>query len=140
MTIPSILLPVFVEVALVFILLGLMARSRMDALNTGVRARDIALSSDGFPARSRQISNCYTNQFEMPLLFIAAVILAIVVHHAGTLFVLVEWLFVIARVAHALVHTTSNNVAIRGPLFLASAVATALLWLLLALGVLFGIQ
>ena len=109
-------------------------------MQNGIRHRDIALSSDAFPAQTRQIGNCYSNQFEMPLLFIAAVILAIVIRQAGTLFVLIEWLFVIARIGHAVVHTTSNNLTLRGPLFLASAVATALLWLILALGVLFGIR
>ncbi|WP_158811527.1 MAPEG family protein [Beijerinckia sp. L45] len=140
MTIPTILLPVFIEVTLVFVLLGFMAKSRADAMNAGTRPHDIALSSDAFPRQTRQISNCYANQFEMPLLFIAAVILAIVIRQAGTLFVLIEWLFVIARIGHAVVHTTSNNLSLRGPLFLASAVATALLWLILALGVLFGIR
>ena len=140
MTIPTILLPVFIEVGLVFVLLGLMAVSRRGAIQHGIRPRDIALGSEAFPAQTRQIGNCYANQFEMPLLFIAALILAIVIRQAGTLFVLIEWLFVIARIAHAFVHTTSNNLTLRGPLFLASAVATALLWLSLALGVLFGIR
>jgi hypothetical protein len=140
MTIPSILLPVFVEVALIFVLLGLMAKSRMDAMKGGVSHRDIALSTEAYPATTRQISNCYGNQFEMPMLFISAVIIGIVVRQAGTIFVLVEWLFVIARIGHAFVHTTSNNLTLRGPLFLASAICVALLWLSLALGILFGIR
>ena len=51
---------------------------------------------------------------------------------------LLEWLFVILRLGHAFVHTTSNNLKIRGPFFLGSAVATALMWLLIFVGVYFG--
>ena len=139
MSIQSVLLPVFVELALVFVLLGLMAKTRRDAMNGGVRGQDIALSGDGFPARSRQVANCYANQFEMPVLFLLAVIFGIVLHQTGWLFVLLEWVFVACRLGHALVHTTSNTVAIRGPLFLGSALATALMWLLIFLGTFFGV-
>ena len=138
MSIQAVLLPVLFQVALVFVLLGFMAKTRMDAMNGGVRGTDVALSDDAFPARSRQISNCYANQFEMPVLFLLAVIFGIVLHQAGWLFVLLEWLFVALRIGHAFVHTTSNNVSIRGPLFLGSAVTTALLWLLIVIGVFFG--
>ena len=138
MSIQSVLLPVFLQVALVFGLLGAMAKSRMDATKQGVRASDVALSNDGWPTRAKQISNCYANQFEMPVLFFLAVILGIVVHQTGWLFVLLEWLFVACRFGHAFVHTTSNNLTFRGPLFLGSAAATLLLWLLIFIGVFFG--
>ena len=140
MTIASILLPVFAEVLLIFVLFGAMAKSRQDAMKAGVRESDIALGTEAFPVKTRQISNAYANSFEMPTLFFIAVIFGVVLHQAGTLFVLVEWLFVIARVGQGYIHATSNKVSLRGLCFLGSVIATALLWLLLALGVLFGIQ
>ena len=140
MSIQSVLLPVLVQVALVFALLGAVAKTRRDAMTGGVRERDIALSDAAWPARSRQFANCYANQFEMPVLFMLAVVFAIVLHQAGTLFVLLEWLFVALRLAHAFVHTTGNKVSIRGPLFIGSAAAPALLWLLIVLGVFFGVS
>ncbi len=51
---------------------------------------------------------------------------------------MLEWLFVASRFAHAFVHTTSNVVKLRGALFLGSAIATALMWLLIFVGVFFG--
>lgn len=140
MTAASILLPVFVEVLLIFVLLGAMAKSRQDAMKAGVRESDIALGSGAFPVKTQQISNAYANSFEMPTLFFAAVILGLFLHKAGTLFVVVEWLFVAARVGQAFIHTTSNKVSVRGLFFISSAAATALLWLILALSVLFGVQ
>jgi hypothetical protein len=138
MSIQSVLLPVLVQVALVFVLLGLMAKSRLAAMGSGMRAETIALDSSAWPAGARQFANCYANQFEMPVLFLLAVIFGIVLHQTGWLFVLIEWLFVAFRLAHAVVHTTSNRVSLRGPLFLGSALATALLWLLIMMGVFFG--
>ncbi len=139
MSIQSVLLPVLVQVALVLALLGAVAKTRRDAMAGGLRERDVALSDTAWPARSRQFANCYANQFEMPVLFMLAVVFAIVLHQAGTLFVLLEWLFVALRLAHAFVHTTSNRVSVRGPLFIGSAAVTALLWLLIFVGVFFGI-
>ena len=140
MTVASILLPVFVEVLLIFVLFAAMAKSRQDAMKAGVRKSDVALGSEAFPVKTRQISNAYANSFEMPTLFFVAVILGLLLHRAGTIFVLIEWLFVLARAAQAFVHTTSNDVGIRGACFLGSVVTVGLLWLILALGVLFGVQ
>ena len=139
MSIPTVLLPVLVQVALVFALLGGMAKTRQDAMRAGVRERDIALSDAAWPARAKQFANCYANQFEMPVLFMLAVVFAIVLHQAGTVFVVLEWVFVALRLAHAFVHTTNNKVSVRGSLFLGSAAVTALLWLLIFVGVLFGV-
>lgn len=138
MSIQSVLLPVIVEVALIFVLLGVLAKVRNDAMQAGLSAAEVAHSSEVFPPHARQIANCYANQFEMPALFFIVVLFAIVLHQTGWLFVLLEWVFVASRLGHAFVHTTFNRVSIRGPLFLGSAVATALMWLLLFFGTFFG--
>ncbi len=138
MSIQSVLLPVLLQVLLTFALLGLMAARRMLALRAGLRPQDTALSTTAYPPAARQARNSYANQFEMPMLFLFAVIFALVLHQAGRLFVAVEWLFLAMRVAHAGVHVTSNDLRLRSPLFIASAAATALLWLLIFAGVFFG--
>jgi hypothetical protein len=138
MTIQSILLPAFVQVLLIFILLALMARSRLAALKSGLKPGHVAMNTEAFPPKARQYANAYANQFEMPVLFFVAVVLAIVVRQAGTAFVVIEWLFVAARIGQAFVHVTSNNLSLRGPLFMASALFALVLWILIASGVLLG--
>lgn len=138
MSIQAVLLPVVVQVLLVFVLLGFTASSRMQAFRAGLRPQDIALSKEGYPPRAQQFANCYGNQFEMPVLFLLAVVFGIVLHQTGWFFVLLEWLFVACRISHAFVHTTSNNVSLRGPLFLGSAIVTVLMWLLVFDGVFLG--
>lgn len=138
MSIQSVLLPVTVQIGLIFVLWLLMAGSRTQAFAKGLNPKDIALSKDAYPPRVKQYSNCFSNQFEIPVLFLFAVIFAIVLHHAGWAFVILEWIFVIARIGHAFIHTTSNNVRYRGGIYAISVIAVALMWLLVFIGVFFG--
>ena len=58
----------------------------------------------------QQVGNSLTNQFELPVLFYVLTILAIITKHADFLFVVMAWIFVLTRLAHAYIHVTSNNV------------------------------
>ena len=138
MSLQSVLLPVFVQLLLTLALLGLLVKTRRDALTSGVRPAAVQLSDDAYPPLARQAGNSYANQFEIPMLFFLAVIFGWVLHQAGWLFVLIEWLFVLSRVGHALVHVTSNHLLFRGSLFVGSVIAVALLWLLIFVGTFFG--
>jgi hypothetical protein len=62
-----------------------------------------------------------------------------VTHHAGLVFVLLAWVFVLLRVLQAGVHVTSNTVPVRGAFFGASAAVLAIMWLIYALEILLGI-
>src|SRR3954447_16465064 len=111
MTIQMVLLPVFVQIALTFGLLFWMAGARRATLTSGqLKVRDIALGQTAWPDRPQQISNSYDSQFQIPLLFYVLVILAWITRHADLLFVVMAWIFVLLRLAHAYVHTTSNPV------------------------------
>ncbi len=70
MSIPAVLLPLFVEVALTFALLFWMARSRVGAVKSKqVKMADVALGQLNWPPRVQQISNSYHSQFQLPVLF-----------------------------------------------------------------------
>jgi hypothetical protein len=139
MSIPSILLPLFVQVALTFALLFWMAGVNGAAIRRGeVRWQDIALREPNWPARNRQVQNAYHNQFELPVLFYLLTLLAIATRRADLLFVLLAWVFVALRVLQALVHVTDNNVPRRGMLFLAGAIVLAVMWIVFAVRILIG--
>jgi len=140
MSIQAVLLPLFVEVALTFVLLFWMARLNVAAVRSGtVRSQDIALREPNWPARNRQIQNTYHNQLELPTLFYVLTILSIVLRHADLLFVLLAWVFVALRCLQAFVHVTDNDVPRRGALFLAGALVLAVMWAVFALRILLGI-
>ena len=76
--------------------------------------KDIALGQPNWPARATQIGNCFSNQFEMPVLFYILIALALPLRHADLVIVLLSWVFVVTRFAHAGIFVTSNDVRQRG--------------------------
>src|SRR2546430_13412361 len=91
-----------------------MAYARTGSISRGKRKmRDIALGQPAWPAKPTQISNCYDSQFQIPLLFYVLVVLAWITKQADLLFVVMAWIFVLSRLAHAYIHTTSNHVPTR---------------------------
>ena len=140
MTVPAVLLPVFVQVGLTFFLLFWMGSVRLRALKgREVRVGDIALRQPAWPERPTQISNAYDSQFQLPVLFYALVPLALITRKADLLFVVLSWSFVATRLAHAAIHTTSNNVQQRFMAFLAGAVVLLIMWIVFAAHILLGI-
>jgi len=129
MTTQDILLPLFVEVILTFLLWVFMAVLRTRDFNSGaVRPDQIALREPNWPPRTRQFAYAFSNQFEIPVLFYVLTILAYVTHLAGLIFVILAWIFVIFRILHAYVHVTSNIVRLRGTFYGVAVVALAVNW------------
>ena len=111
MSVQMVLLPVFVQIGLTFALLLWMATARGRALSSRETSlKDIALGQPNWPERVTQIGNCFSNQFEMPLLFYVLIALALPLRHADLFIVLMSWVFVVTRFAHAGIFVTSNNV------------------------------
>jgi len=137
MTIQMVLLPLFVQVALTFGLLIWMASVRTASIGRGeTKMRDIALGEPAWPARPTQISNCYDSQFQIPVLFYVLVILAWITRQADLLFVVMAWIFVLSRLAHACIHTTSNHVPTRFRAFAVGLLVLLLMWIIFAVRVL----
>ncbi len=131
MTVQAILLPLFVEVILTFVLLFTLAPLRTrDFASGAVRPQEIALRQPKWPQRTTQFGNAFANQFELPVLFYVLTILEYVTHLAGTVFVVLAWIFVLFRILHAYIHVTSNVVRLRGALFGVSAVVLAIMWVI----------
>jgi hypothetical protein len=137
MSIQMVLLPVFVLVGLTFGLLAWMVGTRRQALVGGeTRIRDIALGQPNWPLRATQIGNCYRNQFELPLLFYLLIALALLLHHADLVIVLMSWVFVVTRFVHAGIFVTSNDLGQRSLAWLAGVLALFAMWIYFALRIL----
>jgi len=133
MTVQMILAPVFVQVALTFALLFWIGHARRASVKRGeTRIRDIALGEPAWPAKPTQISNCYDSQFQIPLLFYVVVIVALFTKSADLIFVVLSWIFVLARLAHAYVHTTSNHVPTRFNVFAVGVLVLLIMWIWIA--------
>ena len=139
MSLQAILLPLFVEVILTFLLWFYMAALRTRDLNSGaVRPDAIALREPNWSKQTLKVAYSFANQFELPVLFYVLTILAYVTHLAGLIFVVLAWVFVIFRVLHAFVHVTNNVVRVRGTLYGVAAVALAINWAIYIVEVLTG--
>jgi hypothetical protein len=137
MSAQMVLLPVFVLVGLTFALLLGMASARTRALKgRETSLKDIALGQQNWPERATQIGNCFSNQFEIPVLFYVLIALALPLRHADLVIVLLSWVFVVCRFAHAGIFVTSNNVQQRGAVWFAGVLVLFAMWLYFALRIL----
>lgn len=129
MTTQAILLPLFVEVIVTFLLLFWLAPLRARDFNAGIaRPDNVALREPNWSPRALQVGYAFSNQFELPVLFYVLTILAYITHLAGVIFVVLAWIFVIFRILQAYVHVTNNNVRVRGAFFAVAAIALAINW------------
>jgi len=140
MTLPMILAPLFVLVLMTFVIGAILAAMRVPPLTRGeVRPETVSLRQPNWPPRALQVGYSFQNQFEMPVLFYVLTILAIISKHADLLFVVMAWIFVLTRLAHAYVHCTSNNLRARGALFGIGALVLAIMWLIFMVRIMLGL-
>ena len=125
--------PVIVQVALIYVVYYLLFSRRQAA----VKAERVRLSQyrDNVtePEETRFLKNNLTNQFELPVLFIAGCIANYATGNAGIIAILLAWLFVATRFVHAIIHVGANRLRHRVPVFIAGYAVNGLLWLWLAI-------
>lgn len=127
------LYPVFVQIALTFVLLVAMGRARARSARRGeVKIKDIALGQRAWPDRVTQISNAFHNQLELPVLFYVLVAFVIITRTADTVLLLMAWAFVALRLLHAWIHVTHNNVIRRFYVYIAGGVVLIGMWVVFA--------
>jgi hypothetical protein len=135
MSIQFILLPLFVQVVLTFVLAFWADGARFAAVRPG----DVARREPNWPKEETKIADAYHNQLELPVLFYVLTILAVITRHADFLFVALAWVFVLLRVAHVAIHLTSNHLGQRFAAFAAGAVVLAIMWAIFIFSILVGI-
>jgi hypothetical protein len=137
MSIPSVLLPVFVQIGLTFaLLIGMVGARRTALVSRETKIRDIALGQPGWPVRTTQIGNCYANQFELPVLFYVLIAIALPLRHADLVIVILSWVFVVTRFVHAGIFVSSNDLGRRSSAWLAGVLVLLAMWVYFALKIL----
>jgi hypothetical protein len=137
MLVVAALLPLFVQVALTFVLMFAMARVRIGALTRReVKVGDVALGQPNWPEGPTKVANCFRNQFELPVLYYVLTALALFTRQADLLFVILAWLFVLSRLAHAFIHTGSNAITYRFQAYSVGAIILLIMWIIFAVRIL----
>jgi hypothetical protein len=131
MTIQVILLPMFAQVALTFLLLFWMTVLRLRAVRVGgVNPQQVALREPAWPPRVLQVGNAFHNQLELPMLFYIVVLLALTTKTLDVILYVLSWMFVASRYVHTYIHVTSNRLDRRTAVFLIGAIALTLMWVI----------
>lgn len=113
-----IFLPVLIQIALVIALYFNLAIAKSRASQRGEVNEDRrALFDDAWPESVLKINNCIRNQFEVPVLFYVAVLILWSLGSVNVFVHIISWLFVVTRIVHAYVHTSSNDVPLRRSVF-----------------------
>lgn len=128
------ILAVVAQVVLTLGILIWLSLERVPRVARGeIAVKDIAVERDAYPLKARLLSNSFDNQFQLPVLFYVAALLALWSGGAGWVELVLAWLFVTLRCLHAAVHVTTNRVYRRFAVYSAGLVVLALLWLWLVL-------
>ena len=131
MSIEAILMPMFAQVALTFVLLFWMGFLRMQAIRSGaVKSEQIALREPHWPLRVLQIGNAFHNQLELPVLFYVVTLLALMTETLDVILYVLSWMFVLSRFVHAYIHVTSNRLDRRTGVFGVGAIALLMMWVI----------
>ena len=129
--------PVFALAFWTFIVLNVLGFRRIRAgRQREVIPDDFKLGeSDRVPEQVRLANRNYMNLLELPVLFYAVSVIAYATGAVTSAIVATAWLFVVLRVAHSIIHLTTNNVMHRLYVFVAGNTALLALWVLAALSV-----
>jgi len=126
----AVLPPLFVQVGLTFVLGVFLASSRVfEAATNAETSKAVKAGQSGvYTNRTLNIGANFSNQFEVPVLFYVAVLLAIATGPITDSFINLAWVFAISRIVHALIHCTINIILLRFVSFIVGVISLALMW------------
>ncbi len=90
-----------------------------------VEARRVAVDSEAWPERIRQVNNNIRNQFEVPVMFYVLAIVLWQMNAAGPLAQTLAWGFVLSRIVHTFIHTGRNHIPMRFFVFMVGLLMVA---------------
>lgn len=90
------------------------------------------------PEYLAKVTQHYRNLLEMPPLFYLALILLTTLNITDTFYLILSWSFLLSRLLHSYIHTTSNRVLKRKNAFIISMAILIVLWLRVTLEVVYS--
>ncbi|HYF22150.1 MAG TPA: MAPEG family protein [Caulobacteraceae bacterium] len=121
------LLPLFLHFGLVVALYAALTFARLAAVARGQATHGDFARAGGDPEASARIQRNLANQFEAPLFAWAGALVLILDASVLTIDVAAAWLFFAGRVLHTLVQTLTDDVPLRGRVFVINFLGVCLL-------------
>lgn len=119
----AILWPMLAHIGWVVMLYTWLTVARMLAVKRGEVEYSCFVRGQDEPLYVARITRNLANQFELPAIFYALVVLLIALGAVTTFDVIAAWMFVLGRVIHTLVQTLTDNVPLRGQVFVINFLA-----------------
>jgi hypothetical protein len=117
MSAAAILWPLLAHIGWVFMLYVWLTIARTSAVRRGEIDYSCFVLGRDEPLHVARITRNLANQFELPAVFYALVVLLIALGKVTAFDVVAAWVFVAGRVVHTLVQTLTDNVPLRGQVF-----------------------
>jgi hypothetical protein len=119
--------PMLAQIAWTVMLYAWLTVLRLQAVKRGeVDYACFVLGRDE-PRNVARVTRNLANQFELPMIFYAVVVLLVAVGRVTLVDVAAAWVFVAGRVIHTLVQTLTDNVPLRGQVFMINFLAAMVL-------------
>jgi hypothetical protein len=123
----AIFAPMMILVLWSFVMMSWMAITRLPAIPKLKLGRDVGKRTkelgDQMPAHIQWKADNYNHLMEQPTIFYATALVLAMLGAADGTNVMLAWVYVGGRIAHSLVHATSNIVMLRFSLFALTSVA-----------------
>jgi hypothetical protein len=125
--ISSILWPLLAQILWTFMLYAWLTWARTQAVRRGEVDYSCFELGREEPRAIARITRNLANQFELPVIFYAAVVLLVALDEVTPVDVAAAWVFVAGRVVHSLVQTLTDKVELRGRVFMINFLAVCVL-------------
>ncbi|MGH1405492.1 MAG: MAPEG family protein [Rhodomicrobiaceae bacterium] len=130
----SLITPMLVQIALTFLVMFTLVRFRIvEIFSKRVNEDDIPLRKVEWPEKATRADSNFLSQFEMPVLFIALVILQVVTKTDDQLQLYLAWGYVISRILHYIFHIFISQNVIRTVFFTISSFILMAMWVRFAI-------
>ena len=123
----ALLWPMLAHIGWVFMLYAWLTVARTRAVKSGEIDNSCFVLGRDEPLPVARITRNLANQFELPVMFYTLVVLLIVLGRVNWVDVAAAWAFVAGRVIHTLVQTLTDNVPLRGQVFMINFLAVVVL-------------
>jgi hypothetical protein len=123
----SILWPMLAQIFWTFLLYAWLTWARTLAVRRGEVDYSCFELGREEPLAIARITRNLANQFELPIIFYAVVVLLLALDRVTTVDLVAAWLFVAGRIIHTLVQTLTDNVQLRGRVFMINFLAVVVL-------------
>lgn len=123
----AILWPMLVHVGWIFMLYVWLTIARAAAVKRGEVDYSAFVLGREEPLAVARITRNLANQFELPVIFYVTAVLLIALNRVTSFDVVAAWIFVAGRVVHTLVQTLTDNVGLRGNVFMINVLAVVAL-------------